>query len=177
MPVSRYRSRWPEMRAFALPALYDGRIRVNLEGREAAGVVPISEYEGVVDDLEELVRSCVDPRTGESVVESVDRAAHDPRSLGTADADLVIEWRGSAIAFDHPRHGLIGPVPYRRTGGHTGPYGFASLTAAGVRPGDYGVASSFDVAPTIVELVSDHTVDGISGTSLLEKMRNANSRA
>src|SRR5262249_32091511 len=33
-PASRYRPFWPDMRAFAMPSFYDGRVRVNLTGRE-----------------------------------------------------------------------------------------------------------------------------------------------
>ena len=36
VPASRYRSHWATMRAFALPSMYDGRIRLNLRGREPA---------------------------------------------------------------------------------------------------------------------------------------------
>ena len=44
MPASRYRSQWATMRAFALPSFYDGRIRVNLRGREPAGIVDLADY-------------------------------------------------------------------------------------------------------------------------------------
>jgi hypothetical protein len=60
-------------------------------------------------------------------------------------------------------------VPYRRTGGHTGPYGFASFAGPGVVAGDYGVVSSFDVAPTILELATGNASSEISGTSLAEQ--------
>ncbi len=76
-------------------------------------------------------------------------------------------WRGAALGFDHPTHGRIGPLPYRRTGGHTGPYGVAYLAGDGIAPHDGGVRSSFDVAPTIVELLGERAPAGISGRSLL----------
>jgi predicted AlkP superfamily phosphohydrolase/phosphomutase len=153
------------MRAFALPSFYDGRIRVNLRGRERDGVVESSDYLAVCDELEGVVRACVDPRTGQSVVETVERAPGDPRDLDSCDSDLVVVWRGCALAFDHPEHGLVGPVPYRRTGGHTGPFGFAYVSGPGIEPADHGVASSFDVAPTIVELLGERS-EGISGSPL-----------
>ena len=163
------------MRAFALPSFYDGRIRVNLRGREAHGIVDVAGYEGVCDELERLVRECTDPRTGEPVAKNVERvgADRDPLALDSAAPDLVVVWRASTAAFEHPEYGLIGPVPFRRTGGHTGRYGFASVSAPGVVPGDHGVASSYDVAPTVVDLLGAQPVDGISGASLLSRLRGA----
>jgi predicted AlkP superfamily phosphohydrolase/phosphomutase len=156
------------MAAFALPSFYDGRIRVNLIGREGRGTVEPAEYERVCEEIEQLVRACRDPRTDEPVVKSVERGAtSDPRSLRSDEADIIIEWRSGSCAFVHPDLGLIGPVPYRRTGGHTGRYGFAYVADPRLGVGEGGVRSAFDVAPTIVELLGCAPVDGMSGTSLL----------
>ena len=38
MPATRYSHRWPRMSAFALPSFYDGRVRLNVAGREAKGI-------------------------------------------------------------------------------------------------------------------------------------------
>jgi predicted AlkP superfamily phosphohydrolase/phosphomutase len=178
-PASWYHDRWPEMRAFALPSLYDGRVRINVRGREAAGLVEPAEYEAVCDEVEELVRDCVDPRTGEGVVRLVERPGrgHDPRDLGGGTADLIISWRGGAFGLRHPVHGLIGPVPYRRTGGHTGPHGFASVSAPGVIPGEHGVRPAFDISPTIVDLLGAAPVDGLTGNTFLDVMQAAPSNA
>jgi predicted AlkP superfamily phosphohydrolase/phosphomutase len=177
-PANWYQPRWHEMRAFALPTLYDGRIRVNLRGREAGGLVDPAEYGQVCDELEALLRDCVDPRTGKPVVALVERIelGRDPLTLDGGEADLAIVWNASSAAFDHPTHGLIGPVPFRRTGGHTSPYGFASLSSARAIRGDYGVASSFDVAPTIVELLGAAVPDRVSGVSLQERWEAASPR-
>jgi hypothetical protein len=174
-PSSWYHDRWPEMRAFALPSLYDGRIRINVRGREAAGLVDPADYDAVCDEVEQLARDCVDPRTGEGVVRLVERPGRgrDPRELDGGIADVVISWRGGAFALRHPVHGLVGPVPYRRTGGHTGPYGFASVSAPGVIRGEYGVRPAFDVVPTIVDLLGAPPVDGLSGRTFLDVMHAA----
>jgi hypothetical protein len=165
-PASWYADRWPAMQAFALPSFYDGRIRVNLRGPEAQGVVAPADYDRVLDDVEALLRDCVDPATGASVVESIERpAGDDPMVLDSSLSDLVVVWAGCPLAFRHPRHGTLGPVPYRRTGGHTGPHGFASITGPGVEPGDHGVVAALDVAPTVFELAEGKAPEGISGTS------------
>ena len=171
-PAAWYQPSWKDMRAFALPSFYDGRIRVNVRGREANGLVEPADYVAVCDELEALVRRCVNPRTGASVVASVERpGGDDPRSVVSSGADLVVVWEPGVFAFDHPQLGLIGPLPYRRTGGHTGRHGFASVAAPGVAPGDHGIAASFDVAPTLLDLAG-HEPRTPSGVSVLDRLRS-----
>jgi arylsulfatase A-like enzyme len=67
----------------------------------------------------------------------------------------------------HPDHGTIGPVPYRRTGGHTGGYGFATLRGPGFSPSDNGLRSAYDVVPTLIDLLGEEPIGGLSGTTLL----------
>ena len=167
-PTSWYADRWPAMRAFAVPSFYDGRIRVNLRGREAGGIVDPADYEQVCDEIERVLRACVDPRTGASVVESIERPGpDDPMALDSSTVDLVVVWAANPLAFCHPRYGTIGPVPYRRTGGHTSRYGFVSITGPAVVAGDHETAAAVDVAPTIFELLAGRAPEGISGTSFL----------
>ncbi|HEY7611192.1 MAG TPA: alkaline phosphatase family protein [Alphaproteobacteria bacterium] len=162
-----YRRFWPAMRAFALPSYYDGRIRINLAGREAKGRVPRWAYGFALNAMERLVRGCRDIRTGEPVVASVVRTARDnPHALDATDADLHVIWRGSPLGFVHERLGRIGPVPYQRPGGHTGGYGTAFVTGSGLAPGDYGLRSSFDVVPTVVDLLGEAKPAWMSGKSL-----------
>lgn len=172
IPATRYRAHWPTMRAFALPSFYDGRVRINLQGRERAGRVPIENYASVCSEVEALLRECRDPSTGESCVDFIERPGqHDPRALGATEADLVVTWKGHACAFDHPRLGRIGPIPFRRPGGHTGVHGLAYLRGSPLAPGDFGVRSAFDVAPTLCELLGEASPAGMSGKSLLAASR------
>ena len=167
-PALRYRQHWSRMPAFALPSFYDGRIRINLKGRERHGMVEPSRYEETCRDLETLLLECRNPRTGEPVVESFERAStRDPLALTGSEADLLVIWRGVVAALEHPRLGLVGPVPLRRTGGHTGPHGLAYLAGAFLEPGDRGVRSSFDVVPTLAALLGTKLPPGKSGESLL----------
>jgi predicted AlkP superfamily phosphohydrolase/phosphomutase len=168
MPATRYQPFWSSMRAFALPSFYDGRIRINLVGRESHGLVQPQDYGAVCDELIALLLECRDPRTGEGIVEVVERPAggRDPRSLGPTESDLVIVWRG-ALALSHPRHGTIGPLPYRRTGGPTGPHGMVLVRSQDLAPGDHGLRSTFDVVPTILALLGEAPPRSLSGRSLL----------
>ena len=168
LPATRYQPFWPAMRAFAVPAYYDGRVRINLAGREARGRVPRWAYRLALNAVERLVRACRDTRTGEPVVDAVERPGLDnPEALGPTGSDLVITWRGSPLGFVHPRLGRIGPVPQWRTGGHTGGHGMAYLLRSGLAPGDYGLRSAFDVVPTVVELMGLAKPTPMSGSSLL----------
>jgi predicted AlkP superfamily phosphohydrolase/phosphomutase len=167
IPAMHYRPHWRSMHAFALPSYYDGRIRINLEGREAGGRVPVSEYEAHCDEVEATLRACRDPSNGAEVVKHVERVGgRDPLTLGPTESDVVVVWQGTFCALEHPTHGRVGPIPFRRPGGHTGPFGLAYLCNAGVEAGDRGVRSSFDVVPTLLELLGEPP-DGLSGNSLL----------
>jgi len=173
-PATWYVPRWPTMPAFALPSFYDGRIRLNLRGREARGVVDPADHEAVCHELETLLRDCTDPRTGRPSVGDIERlAGDDPLSLGPSGCDLAVVWTGSANAMVHPTLGMVGPVPFRRTGGHTGRFGMVTIAGTGVRrlTDDLGVASAFDVAPTLLDLIDARLPADISGRSLLPRLR------
>jgi predicted AlkP superfamily phosphohydrolase/phosphomutase len=75
---------WSQTRAFAIPSLYTGFIRVNLRGREPQGIVSSGqEYRRLLDDLENDLRQLQDPVDGQSAVRrGEDRADrhHFPQS-------------------------------------------------------------------------------------------------
>ena len=168
MPAARYQTHWRSMRAFALPSFYDGRIRINLAGRERKGMVPVPQYETVCGEIETLLRECSDSATGAGVVDYVERPqGRDPLTLGPTDSDLVVVWKGLTCALDHPRLGRIGPVPFRRPGGHTGRFGMAYIRSPEIDAGEQGVRSSFDVVPTLIELLGESLPAGLSGKSML----------
>ena len=71
------------------------------------------------------------------------------------------------LCLEHPDLGRVGPVPFWRTGGHTGLYGMAYLKSDILAPGDYGTRSSFDVVPTLFHLLNEPLPNKISGQSLV----------
>jgi hypothetical protein len=167
MPGYRYRHYWPRMQAFAFPSFLDGSVRINLRGRERDGMVELSQYEDVCQSIETLLHECRDPRTGEPSVASIERASTNPMEVENSRGDLLIVWNGVSTALEHPRLGVVGPAPIRRTGGHNR-NGFAYLAAPGVEPGDRDVRSSADIVPTIVELLGVHPRASIAGKSFLD---------
>ena len=121
-----------------------------------------------MESIERVLLECRNPRTGESAVDAIERGTtRDPLALGRSEADLTVVWRGVAVALEHPRLGLIGPVPLRRTGGHTGRYGLAYVRAPGVAAADGGVRSDFDVVPTLVALFGEQPSARMSGRPLI----------
>jgi len=173
MPAARYSHFWPRMKAFALPSFYDGRVRLNVVGREAKGLVEPHHYKSVCEQIVELISDCRNLQTGDRVAREIYTPKKNSREVGPSEADLYIVWEGAPLGFNSPRLGTIGPVPYRRTGGHTGQHGFLSLVSSDLRAGQYGVASSFDVVPTIIDLLGQTQKPGISGRSLARDVVDA----
>jgi len=172
-PAAWYIPRWPTMTAFALPSFYDGRIRLNLRGREARGIVDPADHTAVCRELETFLRQCTDPRTGQPSVSDIEwMASEDPLALGSSGCDLAVVWSGPANAIAHPDLGVVGPVPFRRTGGHTGRCGMLLIDGLGDSrgAGDLAFASAFDVAPTLLDLIGAQPPATISGASLLPRL-------
>jgi predicted AlkP superfamily phosphohydrolase/phosphomutase len=163
---SWYRESWPELGAFALPTFSDARVRINLQGRELHGVVPLDEYARFCSQVETWLRASRDARTGCRAVEDVcSTGADDPLDPEGPDADLIVRWSPSVDAVNHPDVGAIGPYPFRRTGGHT-PHGFAWLSGPGIEPGEHGERLAEDVPPTILSLLGAAVPHDIQGTPL-----------
>ncbi len=171
IPAMSYKSFWPDMSAFALPSYFDGRIRINLQGREKHGIVTFSQYKEKCDELLQIIHECKDPITGLKIASEVILTQHkDPRNLNESEADIVVVWNGSPTGFLHKKYGKIGPVPYRRTGGHTGGKGFAFVAGTNLAPGDYGTRSAFDITATFSDLLDKSKKAPMSGTSLLSNI-------
>jgi predicted AlkP superfamily phosphohydrolase/phosphomutase len=91
---------WPRTRAFALPTDQHGWVRVNLKGREAAGVVETDDYERVCAEVEGVLRALVTD-DGRTVARDVLRTAADAAAaLDSRLPDLVVHWDDAA--FDAP---------------------------------------------------------------------------
>lgn len=167
MPASQYSRYWSEMDAFATPSFFEGRVRINLQGREKDGRVPLERYGAMLDTIEDVLRACTDIKTGKPVVKEIRRpSTNDPLSLPGTQGDLAIIWNGSPIGFRHPTLGVIGPAPSRRMGGHSGGNGALFVRSTGILPGDRGLRSSFDVAPTILDLMGRPCARPVDGESV-----------
>ncbi len=127
-----YQELWPSMRAFSLPSFGEGRIRINLAGRERDGIVAKEDYARTCQDLEQLLAESINPRTGRSIAAEVVRSRRDsPMDPTAPDADLIITWDTTVDAIAHLTLGTIGPFPMLRMGEHNND-GFAYISGPGI---------------------------------------------
>jgi predicted AlkP superfamily phosphohydrolase/phosphomutase len=123
---------WSRTRAFPLPMDHAGYVRINLRGREPAGIVePGAEYDALCSELAEAFAGFRDLTTGQPIV----RRIYRQDELGPAAAsarhrlpDLVIEWDGVPPAESpgvvSPKFGEVrwphAQLPSGRSGNHRG---------------------------------------------------------
>jgi predicted AlkP superfamily phosphohydrolase/phosphomutase len=169
MPATHYQRFWRDMEAFALPSFYDGRVRVNLAGRERHGTVPLDRHREVLDRIEAALLACRHVDRDQPIVAKVQRNPRPALECGPSEADLVVVWDKAPQGLVHARHGRIGPVPYRRTGGHTGGTGIAYFHGEGIAPVSNLERSAFDVVPTVVEMLG-LVPRNVSGQSFADRI-------
>lgn len=121
-PANWYQPLWDQMKAFALPSVADGYIRINVNGREARGVVEPADYQRTCTEISQYLSALVDARTGRPLVERVIHTRSDPfdDDARQSPADLIVLWQEESPSdvVESPLVGRIGPVPYFRPGGH-----------------------------------------------------------
>jgi predicted AlkP superfamily phosphohydrolase/phosphomutase len=89
---------WPATHAFSMPTDQHGWIRINLRGREAAGLVPPREYDALVSGLADRVRG-LRTAAGAPLVRDVFRtAASADEAQGLRLPDLVVHWEDAVFA-------------------------------------------------------------------------------
>jgi predicted AlkP superfamily phosphohydrolase/phosphomutase len=121
---------WSRTRAFALPTDQHGFVRLNVAGREAAGIVPEPDYEAVRDQLAETLQA-ITTVDGEPLVRDVLRTSEGTGELPRTLPDLIVHWDDAA--FDRPTRVATGSMeieadPIRPDlTGHHAPHGFCIL--------------------------------------------------
>ncbi|HSH88653.1 MAG TPA: hypothetical protein VK996_01650 [Ramlibacter sp.] len=161
-PANWYAPLWPRMRAFALPTVADGYVRINVRGREAQGLVGKDEYAAVCDELARDISALVNARTGQPLVREVIRVRESPFDSDPKKppADLIVVFHedGPVDTADSPRFGRIGPLPFFRTGSHPA-HGSVMrnlmyVAAPGIEPGErQEVARLEDLPATLLSLL------------------------
>jgi len=155
---------WSRTRFFTLPADLNAYVRINLRGREAAGIVePGAEYEALCQELKEAFLGFVDIDSGRPFVAGVERVD----SLVGPDAparrylpDLQVRWADLPIhessGVRSQRYGEIVwghgfRLPSGRSGNHVD-HGWFVAVGPGIRPGPCRRAyETIDVIPTVFE--------------------------
>ena len=165
---SWYRPHWSGMKAFVLPSFSDCHVRLNVIGRERDGVVPAEEYDAACDEVEAELRSLVDARTGQPIIDEVLRVRRDDplADIGPAP-DLIVTFTAVTDVVRHPTLGVIGPVPIMRAGEHT-PEGWVTIVTPGQEHADLGSAEPRDLTATINDLLGVPQSPLVTGTSVLD---------
>ena len=169
MPAARYSGAWRSMPAFALPSFFDGRVRVTCGPRTPRNRRPIELLGHARRDRVTPVgvhrprHRRADPRRGTPARR---RAEHrSPRSRIERGRPAGRVERCRRTAPPGPRRHRSGAVPaYRRP--HRGNRVARGPRSRGPRLA-CDEASSFDVVPTIFDLLGQGPVPGIAGRSLL----------
>ena len=121
-PGNWYAPNWPHMRAFAIPSVADGSVRLNVCGREAQGTVKAEDFLTVCDKLARDIATLVNPRTGKAIVREVIRVREDPfdndPTKSPADLIVICHEDGPLDVVDSSLVGRIGPIPFFRTSSH-----------------------------------------------------------
>jgi predicted AlkP superfamily phosphohydrolase/phosphomutase len=158
------------MRSFALPAFADGHVRINVRGRDPAGIVDAAEYDAECDRVTEFLKQVRHGRTGRPLIGDVLRirrsATDEDKRL--PHADLVAIFADDPVdVVDSPHVGRIGPVPFYRTGGHS-QHGFVVAAGPGIKPGCIlSNTDAVDLGPTILEMMGTAVPDHFDGRSWL----------
>jgi predicted AlkP superfamily phosphohydrolase/phosphomutase len=163
---------WSATRAFPLPSDFVSNIRINLAGREPAGIVPAGEpYATLCREIALLFQSMVDDETGRPAVSQV-VIAHEMIGEVPRDVlpDVYVQWdaSGPTRRLRSPELGAVDlPVTDPRTGEHRQP-GFLIARGPGIEPSGLASlggssASVLDVAPTILALLGVPQPPGLRG--------------
>ncbi len=168
MASQRFHDRyaWERTRVFPVPSWSEGYLRMNIAGREAAGIVPAEETGALLDHVSALVSEMVDADTGRPLVNEVIRARERfPGSDSTRFPDLIVTWSGSrpARVARHPRLGSWERPP--RPNLWTEHRGEAEVIFAGprVHPGLELEGDELGLAPTILLLMGQKAPRAMGG--------------
>ena len=181
VPLLSGRTRhWPSTSHFALPSDVFGLIRVNLEGREAAGIVPPGPaYGAILDEAAEAWRGIRDLDQDRPIVRAVERiddhAGPDyPARRWLPDLTLLwsrvqaSEISGVRLPGTEPLRWTPGRrLPSRRSGNHRG-QGWFVAAGAGI-PTDRVLDAEhelMDLPPTLFDWLGVRSPDGFEGRTI-----------
>jgi predicted AlkP superfamily phosphohydrolase/phosphomutase len=120
---------WTRTRVFRLPSVGNSYLRVNLAGRDPAGIVlPGAQYDALLSDIAAQFHALINPNTGEPAVEDVYFPAmqfRGPKARDLPDVAIVWDPRNpiDAVASDAIST-IVGRQESERSGNHR-PEGFA----------------------------------------------------
>lgn len=151
---------WSATRAFYVN---NQGFRINLKGREPAGIVEPSDYEALRDDLVARALAIRDPETGASVYARAERREtlyHGGHESATADVVLVETNGRTRAAENFSTSAQINPdrldrrFAARGIPGNHADFGVLMACGKGVRSGEHVTGAGLeDIAPTILYML------------------------
>ncbi|HWN09386.1 MAG TPA: alkaline phosphatase family protein [Pyrinomonadaceae bacterium] len=91
---------WNQTRAFSLPTDQHGWVRINLRGREAAGIVAAENYDEICREIETKLRALT-TNEGKPLVQDVLRTSVTAEdAIASSVPDLVVHWTNAV--FESP---------------------------------------------------------------------------
>ncbi len=136
-----------------------GGVRINLRGRESAGVVaPGPEYDMLCERLIADLSDIKNAETGESLVTAAVRTSTvHTGPMAHLFPDILVEWNHNApirVASSPLIGDVHNPINRTRTGDHLLKHGALFVSGQGVQPvGNAHAVSATDVAPTMAVLL------------------------
>ena len=171
-------SEWSTTQAFTVVADNEGYIRINLRGREAAGIVESgTEYDLLCDKIIDGLSTFVDSETGQPVVKAVARSA-DVIEAGARShlmPDIIVRWspetRHWRRAVTSPEFGIVdwptpGQLPDGRSGNHHARGFWLAGNPAIATPTEQ--RHTIDIAPTVYDLMNLTAPPHLAGHSLMQ---------
>ena len=168
-----YSKLWPSMKAFSLPSFSEGYIRLNVEGREAEGIIKPEDYLAEVDNICRMLEELTCTRTGEKMVRKVVKTRDDPLDKNSkhSDADIVIAWQEvyASDSVTHPKYGQIGPAPHFRAGSHRHE-GFILAKGQNIPANMHVSGHALDIGPTILNRLKAGIPEHMRGEPITQLM-------
>jgi len=163
---------WARMRAFCPPSDNWGYVRVNLKGREPAGIVePGAEYDDLLDELSDEFMAFRGLDHGEPIVADVVRPQQRwPGPFADGMPDLVVTWRcerplagiRTRAHGDIPLHGRL----HRRSGFHKAD-GFVLARGSSIKRGHVlNDGHALDLPRTVLRAMQAEGADHLDGQVL-----------
>ena len=172
-------SDWSKKRAFCLLSDLQGFIRINLVGRENAGIVqPGAEYDALCRQIIEGLHTFVDAESGESIVSDVLCAQEftPPGERQHLLPDLIVRWMPTPAthrAITSSKYGTIAsPTPGKNIDSRSGNHRDLGFLMAQLHDGQLNLGGEMpahivDIAPTVYELLGVTPPATFRGSSLL----------
>lgn len=168
----RTSSDWNKTRAFPIPATFASFLRVNLRGREPAGIVaPGRDYDRLLEQIESDLNQLIEPQTGARAIRRVERVtdlfhcAPHPYL-----PDLIAVWQPSHHFIPdvhHPRAELHQVKPGFFRGNEHSFNGFIAAAGPAIQAkGKIAEVSILDLTPTFLSLLGEEQPSAMTGQPL-----------